>query len=135
MYESDRVGYDSNGSAEDEYHQQVSMQQNLAGAPRHNPSMYQQPTQYSDGVGVYQSVPYSSEPPPNQQQMHYGNLQTPVSVLDHHYSSQTVFPTPPLAQQAHSDSPEAYEQDQYGQHNLADLLGELRMDEAGSGKL
>ncbi|EHK98118.1 hypothetical protein M7I_6170 [Glarea lozoyensis 74030] len=33
---------------------------------------------------------------------------------------------------SHPQSPESYEQDQYGQQNLADLLGELRMDEAGT---
>jgi hypothetical protein len=67
--------------------------------------------------------------------MHYGNMQTPVSMIDQHqqYTPQNVFPTPPL-QGSHPESPETYEQDQYGQQDLADLLGELRMNEAGTGR-
>jgi hypothetical protein len=65
-------------------------------------------------------------------------MQTPVSVIDQHqhYTPQGVFPTPPLQHQhsSHPDTPETYEQDQYGQQNLADLLGELRMNEAGTGR-
>lgn len=133
IYEPERVGYESGGSPEDDYHQQMSMQQNLAGPPRHNPSMYQPPPQYADGVGVYQSVPYASEASSSHNHMHYGNLQTPVGVLDHPYGSQNVYQNSSLAQQPHSDSPEAYEQDQYGQQNLADLLGDLRMSETGTG--
>ncbi|RDW87690.1 hypothetical protein BP5796_03384 [Coleophoma crateriformis] len=130
MYEPGRVGY---GGGEDDYHQHLGLQQNLAEAPRHNPSMYQPPTQYTDNVGVYQPVSYAPEPVSNHQPVHYGNLQTPVSVMDQQYTSQNVFPTPPMQQaHQHSSSPESYEQDQYGQQNLADLLGELRMNEAGT---
>jgi hypothetical protein len=72
--------------------------------------------------------------------MHYNSMQTPVSVIDQHqhqhYPPHGVFPTPPLQHHpSHPDSPETYEQDQYGQQNLADLLGELRMNEAGTGRL
>jgi hypothetical protein len=36
----------------------------------------------------------------------------------------------------HSESsPESYHTDQYSQHDLADLLGPLRLDETGTGEL
>lgn len=63
-------------------------------------------------------------------------MQTPVSVIDQsqqHYPPQTVYAAAPLQHHPQSETPDTYEQDQYGQHNLADLLGELRMNEAGTG--
>lgn len=138
-FEPERVGYESAGSCDDDYHQQVSMQQHLGGPHKNIPPIYTQQVPYADPVGVYQSGPYgepsSSHSQPSLQ--HYSNMQTPVSVIDQHqqYPPQTVFPTPPLPHQSsHPESPEDYEQDQYGQQNLADLLGELRMNEAGTGE-
>jgi hypothetical protein len=117
----------------DDYHQQVSMQQQLAGSQKNVPPIYtQQP--YGDGVGVYQTVNYG-EPSSghSQQSMHYDSLHTPVSVLDQHqhYSPSHGFP-PQLPQNSHAGSPVVYDQD-YGQQNLSDLLGELKMDETGTG--
>ena len=139
-FEPERVEYESGGSGDDDYHQQVQMQQHhMAGPHRNIPPIYTQQIPYPDPVGVYHSVPYG-EPTSRHSQasIQYGSMQTPVSIIDQHqhYSSQPVFPIPPLAQQSsHPQSPETYEQDQYGQQNLADLLGELRMNEAGTGKL
>jgi len=143
VFEPERGEYESAGSGDDDYHHQASLQQHLGGPPKNVPPIYTQQVPYSDSVSVYQSVSYG-EPSSghSQQSMQYSNLQTPVSnmqtpvsALDQHqhYPSQPVFPTPPLAQHSHPDSPETYEQDQYGQQNLADLLGELRMNEAGTG--
>jgi hypothetical protein len=152
VFEPERGEYESGGSGDDDYHQQVSIQQQLTGTQKNIPPIYTQQVPYSDAVGVYQSIPYG-EPSSghSQQSMHYGNLQTPVSILDQHqqqhhqqqqqqqqqhrYPPQQVFPTPPLAQSSHPGSPDTYEQDQYGQQNLADLLGELRMNEAGTGMI
>ena len=93
----------------------------------------QQP--YGDTVGVYQSVNYG-EPSSShsQQSMQYDSLHTPVSILDHHqhYSPNHVFP-PQLPQNPQAESPVVYDQEPYGQQNLADLLGELKMDETGTG--
>jgi hypothetical protein len=126
---------DRDGSADD-YHQQVSMQQHLAGSQKNVPPIYTQQGPYADGVGLYQAVGYG-EPSSghSQQSMHYDSLHTPVSVLEQHqhYSPNHVFPPPQLPQNPHPESPVAYEQEQYGQQNLADLLGELKMDEAGTG--
>jgi hypothetical protein len=113
------------------------MQQQLAGPHKNIPPIYTQQVPYPDSVGVYQSSHYG-EPSSSHSQpsLHYNSMQTPVSIIDQHqhYQPQNVFPTPPLPQQSsHPDSPENYEQDQYGQQNLADLLGELRMNEAGTG--
>lgn len=136
-FESERVEYESGGSGDDQdYHHQISMQQHMTGPHKNIPPIYTAQVPYPDPVGVYQSGPYG-EPSSGHSQpsMHYGSMQTPVSVIDQHqhYPPQTVFPTPPLAQQpSHPESPENYEQDQYGQQNLADLLGELRMNEAGT---
>ena len=135
VFEPERGEYESGGS-DDDYHQQMSMQQQLAGPPKSIPPIYTQQVPYSEAVGVYQSVPYGDPSSSHSQQnMHYGTLQTPVSVIDQHqhYPTQAVFPTPPLHQSSHTGSPEAYEQDQYGQRDLSDLLGELRMNEAGTG--
>lgn len=137
-FEGERVEYESGGSGDDDYHHQVSMQQHMAGPHKSIPPIYTAHVPYPDPVAVYQSGPYG-EPSSShtQQSMHYGSMQTPVSVIDQHqqYPPQSVFPTPPLAQQpSHTGSPENYEQDQYGQQNLADLLGELRMNEAGTGR-
>jgi hypothetical protein len=136
VFEPERGEYESAGSGDDDYHQQMSIQQQLAGPQKSIPPIYTQQVPYSEAVGVYQSVQYG-EPPSShsQQNMHYGNLHTPVSVIDQqqHYPPQPVFPTPPLQHSSQQGSPEAYEQDQYGQRDLADFLGELRMNEAGTG--
>ena len=132
-FESGRTGYEDAASGEDEY-RQMSMQQQMSGPSQKSvPPIYTQQVPYPENVCVYQYGEPSSGH--SQQNMQYAHLQTPVSVLDQHhqYSPQTVFPTPPLQQQSHSESPDTYEQDQYGQQNLADLLGDLRMDETGTG--
>jgi hypothetical protein len=137
QFEPERGEYESGGSGDDDYHHQMSIQQQLAGSHKNIPPIYTQQVPYPETVGVYQSGPFG-EPSSGHSQpnMHYNTLQTPVSVIDQnqHYPPQNVFPTPPLQHpQSHPESPETYEQDQYGQQNLADLLGELRMNEAGTG--
>jgi hypothetical protein len=49
---------------------------------------------------------------------------------------QNSFPTPPQQQAitVTADSPQAYSQDGYGQQDLADLLGSLKVNEAGTGE-
>lgn len=146
-YETERGEYEGGGSGDDEYSQHVSMQQQLGGGPKGVPPIYTQQLPYSEAVGVYQSVPYGETPSGHSQQsIHYGSLQTPVSVIDQHqhqhpqhqhpqhqhqrYQPQQVFSTPPLG---HPVSPDTYDQEQYGEQNLSDLLGELKMNEAGTG--
>lgn len=54
--------------------------------------------------------------------------------MDQPYASTGVFSTPPMHQHSvHSEpSPGSY-QDHYGQQDLADILGALKVDEAGTG--
>ena len=136
-FEPEKGEYESGGSGDDEYHHQMSIQQQLV-SHKNIPPIYTQQVGYNDGVGVYQQGHYGEPSSAHSQtNMHYNpnNLQTPVSVMDqsHHYSQQSVYQSPSIHQQP--GSPENYEQDQYGQQNLADLLGELRMDESGSGMI
>jgi len=140
QYEPERVGYESGGSGDEDFHQQVAMQQQMADPHKNISPIYTQQVAYPEPVGVYQQTGSYAQTPSGHPQhaLHYNSMQTPVSVIDHHqhYTPQGIFPTPPLQQQhsSHPDSPETYEQDQYGQQNLADLLGELRMNEAGTGR-
>lgn len=124
------VGYEDTSPTGEEYRQQVALQQQLAGAPSKSMApMYSLQVPYSANVGVYQPVSYA-EPPAN---LNY-QLQTPVSALDQHqYSPQNVFPTPPSHHQP-SESPRSYDGEHYGQPSLVELLGDLKMDEAGSGE-
>lgn len=77
--------------------------------------------------------------------MHYTTVPPTVGVVDHSYASQpphshaqshhTVFSTPPMQQGNRPDSPpESYSQDQYGQQDLSELLGTLKLNDAGTGK-
>lgn len=142
-FEQERAEYDSGGGDEEEYHQQVSMQQqqhHMVGPNKNIPPIYTHHMPYPDSAGIYHhSGPYG-EPASGHTQgsMHYGNIQTPVSALSVNQQpfshAQPVYTAPPVTHQApHPHSPESYEQDQYGQQNLADLLGELRVNEAGTG--
>lgn len=105
----------------------------MGGQPKGN--LYGAQGSYADSH-VYQGVPYPA-PTPQQHNMHYTTI-PPVGVMDHSYAPANVFPTPPMHHQQapHSESsPESYT-DQYAQNNdLADLLGSLKMDEKGTGKL
>jgi hypothetical protein len=137
VYESERGEFVDRGSGEDDYHQQVSMQQQLAASQKSIPHIYTQQGTYSDGVSVYQPVGYGeSSSGHSQQSMHYDSLHTPVSVLDQHqhYSPNHVYPPPQLPQNPHPESPDVYEHSQFGQQNLADLLGELKINERGTGR-
>ncbi|KAI1502469.1 hypothetical protein F5X99DRAFT_417825 [Biscogniauxia marginata] len=99
------------------------------------PGMYPSPGFYSDHQGVYPSVAYG-ESPATQHYMQYAHVpHPPVGAMDPAYAA-NVFPTPPMHQVSapHSEaSPESYTTDPYGQqHDLADLLGSLKVDERGT---
>ncbi|OTB19093.1 hypothetical protein K445DRAFT_188880 [Daldinia sp. EC12] len=109
---------------------QSSAQPMMAGQPK--PTMYPTPGPYAEHQGVYPPMPYG-DPPPQPHQLQYATIPSQVGVMDQSYASASVFPTPPMPQHsAHSEpSPESY-QDQYGQQDLADILGALKVDEAGT---
>lgn len=135
-FEQERGEFVDRGGGADDYHQQISMQQQMAGSQKNAPPMYAQQGPYADGVGVYQAVYGEPSSSHSQQGLHYDNLQNPVGVLDQHqhYSPNAVFSSHPLPQNPHqeSQSPSVYD-GEYGQQNLTDLLGELKMNEAGTG--
>jgi hypothetical protein len=142
-FESERVEYES-GSGDDEYQNQIALQQHLAGAQKNHQQVYQQHMPYTDNVGVYQSVPYAQ--PPGQQTMQFNPMHAGPGIIENHYSvPQNVFPVASMQQQQPQQhqaplppiegSPESYHQDPYAPQDLADYLGDLKMDARGSGKL
>lgn len=132
-FEPEKGEYES-GSGDDDYNTQVSIQQQLNGPQKPPPNMYQQQLPYVDGVNMYQPLQYNP-PPIAQQPMQFTNMHNPAGVMNNQYATDNVYPVAPLLQHHHSQSPEGYQQDQYDQQDLADILGDLKMDTAGSGML
>lgn len=135
VYEPTQQQYDAM-AAQDGFRQQAPLQeQQLMASMSKQPSssLYPPPQGYANPpAALYQSYPESSN---MQQNLHYTDLQPPVNVVDQPYAPQTSFPTPPLQQSSRpGSSPESYQQDPYSQHDLADLLGSLKVNEAGTGK-
>ncbi|KAB5549806.1 hypothetical protein GE09DRAFT_1174621 [Coniochaeta sp. 2T2.1] len=133
VYETTQQQYDTM-NAQDGYQQQPQLQEQqlMAGMPKQGSSSLYPPQQgYSNPQQLYQPYPESSG---MQQNLHYADLQTPVNVVDPSYAPQASFPTPPLQQSSRpGSSPESsYTQDPYSQHDLADLLGSLKVNEAGT---
>ncbi|KAI1209676.1 uncharacterized protein F4807DRAFT_467557 [Annulohypoxylon truncatum] len=95
--------------------------------------MYPTPGPYTDHQAVYPPMPYG-DPPPPPNQLQYTGMPSQVGVLDQSYASASVFPTPPMHQHSvHSESsPESYHHDPYAQGDLADILGALKVDDAGT---
>ncbi|KAI2626397.1 fungal-specific transcription factor domain-containing protein [Xylaria nigripes] len=134
-YEQSQVDYDvgQDGFRQIAMHQSAPQHMMAGGHPK--PAMYAPPsasypahptvyplTQYGDATSVQQHMPYTSMPPP-------------VGVLEQSYAPSSVFSTPPLPDMSapHSESsPESYQTEGYNQHDLADLLGPLKLDERGT---
>lgn len=118
------------------FRQQVPMQQQsmMAGGQKPNPSMYAAQGAYSD-PNVFPPVHYSDQQV-HQHNMHYTTVSPSSSMMEQPYTGQNVFPTPPLQQSQRPDSPpDTYSNDgSYQQSDLADLLGSLKVNEAGTGR-
>ncbi|KAJ0321237.1 hypothetical protein COL5a_009292 [Colletotrichum fioriniae] len=116
------------------FRQQVPMQQQsmMAGGQKPNPSMYAAQGAYSD-PNVFPPVHYSDQQV-HQHNMHYTTVSPSSSMMEQPYTGQNVFPTPPLQQSQRPDSPpDTYSNDgSYQQSDLADLLGSLKVNEAGT---
>jgi hypothetical protein len=144
-FEQERTEYES-GSGDDDYQNQIPLQQHLASVQKSSQQNYPQQISFSEHVSSYQPMPYAQHHP-NQQPIQFASMNVPNGVMDGHFSSQNTFPMPPMQHQtiqqqqpqqplqhaSHSQSPESY-QDQYGAQDLADYLGDLKMDETGSGR-
>lgn len=136
-FDHERGDYESGVSGDDDFQHQISLQQQMTAQQKSMPSIYGQQLPYSDSAGVYQTGAYV-DPSSSQSNMQYNTLHTPVSIIDQQqqYPPQNVFQTTHVQHQhSHPQSPDVYEQDQYGQQNLADLLGDLRMTESGTGRI
>jgi hypothetical protein len=122
--------YESGSGGDDDYDPQYPLQQQFAGPPRSAPPVYAPQIPYSDNSAMYQQLPFN--PPPPAQGLQYQNMHNPY--IDNQYTSQTIFQMPPTLQHTQSSaSPEAYTQSDFGEQDLADILGDLKMDNAGSG--
>jgi len=118
----------------DNYRQQLPIQdqQLLAQAPKSGP-VYQSQPSYQDASGLYHPVQYG-EPQPVAHDLHYSPVHHhSVGAVDQQYAAQTAaFPTPPLQHAPNPGSPEDTYQSEYAQQDLADLLGSLKVNEAGT---
>lgn len=135
VYDPPRAQFDTS-QAQDNFRQQAAMQdqQLLPGTTKPGASMYAPQPGFSDPSALYQTVHYpeSASLPQN---LHYTTVPPSAASVDHSFSSQTSFPTPPHQQQSPPESPpDAYNQDPCGQQDLAELLGSLKVDEAGTGQ-
>ncbi|KAL2263546.1 hypothetical protein VTK26DRAFT_6282 [Humicola hyalothermophila] len=105
-------------------------QQLFGHAPKTAP-LYPPQTTYPDTSTLYPPVQYA-EPHPVPSDLHYGHVHSPT-VVDQQYAAQTAaFPTPPLQSAPKPVSPDETINSEYAQQDLADLLGSLKVDEAGT---
>jgi hypothetical protein len=130
--------YDPSMSQPDQYEQMQVPHQVMSADPRSGPSMYAQShgVFHDNNAAAYSNVAYDGTHahPTN---MPYGSIPQQLPVMDPHYTSQTVFPTPPPLQTgAHQEpSPEAFTPESFQQQDLPDLLGNLKVDEKGTGMM
>lgn len=138
-------GYDGSGDptydgplGQPDQFQHMPMQQPMMqAAPKTSQTVYAPPPpgHYSDAstTAGYQGIPYDA-PQSHQPSLNYTSVQPPVSTMDPPYAGQGVFPTPPLQpNNPHEPSPEAYSPESYAQQDLSELLGNLKVDEKGTG--
>lgn len=107
--------------------------QQLLTHPPKPSSIYTTQASYQDTASLYHPVQYA-EPQTVPHDLQYGSVHHPVGVVDQQYTTQpTTFPTPPLQHAPQPGSPEETYQAEYAQQDLADLLGSLKVNEAGTG--
>lgn len=138
-FEPEKLEYESGGSGDDEYNKQ--MQQHLQATQRTPQQNYgHHPLPFNDQSN-YQQMGYVAAPA-SQQTMQFASM-NPPPIMESAYPSQSSFTMPPMQQQHQPSSPDVYQQqqhtpgtqDQYGPQDLADYLGDLKMDETATGWL
>jgi len=122
----------------DTFRQQLALQdQQLLAAHAQKPGpLYPPHTTYPDAASLYHPVQYTD----HQAAAVQHNLQyAPVhhhhaaAVVDQQFAAQTAaFPTPPLHHAPNPGSPAETFHSDYAQQDLADLLGSLKVNEAGT---
>lgn len=112
---------------------QATVHPPLGPPPRDISPAYSQHIGFNDGVPVYQPNLYGegalahAQEPAQFNAIHASNN---VMQQNGSYAQQPIYTT----QTATQTTSQNYDQDQFGQQHLADLLGELKMDEFGTGK-
>ncbi|KAK3330090.1 hypothetical protein B0H66DRAFT_469213 [Apodospora peruviana] len=132
VYEPPHTHFETSHVQED-YGQQLPIQgQQLIGQSQKPGPMYASQPTYQDNSGIYHSVQYAdSQTVP--QNLQYGSVHPAVNVVDQSYTTPNTYSTPPMHQSSQPDSPaDTYRSDQYAQGDLADLLGSLKVNEAGT---
>ena len=131
VYEPTRSPFEAS-DVQDDYQQQLSgpSQQIISHAQKPGPSMYAPQSTYQDNTALYHPVQYN-EAQSVPHNLQYSSVLPTGNVVDQSYTTQNNFPTPPLQQSSQPSSPETYRSDQYAQQDLADLLGSLKVNEAG----
>lgn len=151
VYEPVRSQFDAPHVAGNFRQQQLPLQEQplLAHAPKPAP-IYPPPTSYQqDAAGLYHAVQYTEPQSVPHDHLQYAPVHhSPVAVVDQHqhqhqhqpqpqqqqYTAQaSAFPTPPLQHAPHPGSPAETFHSDYAQQDLADLLGSLKVNEAGTG--
>ncbi|CAK7273960.1 hypothetical protein SEPCBS119000_005925 [Sporothrix epigloea] len=97
---------------------------------------YDSPVSVSQGMNMYAPVSFSNQSPSAFQ---YTAVPAPIGFVDTAYAvQQELFPTTPLQHGSHTQTPsdssyiQNEDQANYSSADLADLLGDLRVNEAGS---
>jgi hypothetical protein len=135
--DQDRQQYD-NESGDDDFGVQIPLQAHLAAAHKAVQSSYNQ-VPYTDPTANYQSLSYAAQPTTHNT-LQYSNMNG-GSVLDSTFAPQATFQMPPvqpapqsLPSQPTVQTPDQYQQDNYTVRDLADYLGDLKMDVTATGK-
>ena len=135
IYEPAQTQFDTS-QVHDGLRQQLPLQEQtlLSGASKSANPLYASQSTYPDASALYQQSVHYPDSSALPQNLHYTTVPPPMNALDQTFSHAS-FPTPPLQQQSPPESPpDAYTQDAYGQQDLADLLGSLKVNEAGTGE-
>ncbi|KAH7261026.1 uncharacterized protein BKA55DRAFT_536032 [Fusarium redolens] len=136
---NDSTTYDTTPMNPSDQYQQMPMQHQVMnpGTKISPAAMYGAPQPgYPDASAQYQHVQYDTSQQPGG--MPYGAVAPSGSMMEQHYAGQNVFPTPPMHQPPpppvaqQQPSPEAYSPGEYQHHDLADLLGTLKVNETGT---
>lgn len=140
VFEPTRSDYETMSVHDFRPHMAMPPPHMLAGNP--DTSMYPPKAgSYSGPSGLYQPMQYADHSPVATG-MHYTTVPPPVGVVDNSYGpphsqSQAQSALFPPLQQGHrpASPPETYTSEQYGQQgDLSELLGTLKLNEAGTGE-
>lgn len=127
MYEASGPVFPS--GAHDPFATQSMMQDAAKTASMHQPGQLS-----GSGPDLFQAAQYTDARGSAQQGILYGGMPRSMSAVEGSYAPQGVFPAGPLqAEGQQGSSPGTHSQDSY-QTDLVDLLGSLKVNEAGTGR-